>query len=95
MPDIDVDFCYENRHRVIEYVIEKYHESNVSQIITFGTLGAKAAVRDVGRSLGMSYAECDRVAKAIPSRLGTTIDSAIEENPELAKMIETDESVSD
>lgn len=93
MPDIDIDFCYENRHRVIEYVIEKYHDTNVAQIITFGTLGAKAVVRDVGRSLGMSYSDCDRVAKAIPSRLGTTISSAIEENPDLAQMIETDDQV--
>lgn len=93
MPDIDIDFCYENRHRVIEYVIEKYSEANVAQIITFGTLGAKAVVRDVGRSLGMSYADCDRVAKAIPSRLGTTINSAIEENPDLAQMIENDDQV--
>lgn len=93
MPDIDIDFCYENRHRVIEYVVDKYKESNVSQIITFGTLGAKAAIRDVGRSLGMSYADCDRVAKEIPTRLGTTIESAIAENPELVKMIEADPDV--
>ena len=93
MPDIDIDFCYENRSRVIQYVVEKYKASNVAQIITFGTLGAKAAIRDVGRSIGMSYSDCDKVAKLIPSRLNTTIDSAIDENIELRTLIETDEDV--
>ncbi|MDR2519711.1 MAG: DNA polymerase III subunit alpha [Eubacteriaceae bacterium] len=93
MPDIDIDFCYENRHRVIEYVKEKYGEDSVAQIITFGTLGAKNAIRDVGRSLGMSYSDCDRVAKEIPTRLGTTIDSALQENPNLRAMMEADPKI--
>ncbi|MCL1803206.1 MAG: DNA polymerase III subunit alpha [Eubacteriaceae bacterium] len=93
MPDIDIDFCYENRHRVIEYVREKYGEKNVAQIITFGTLGAKNAVRDVGRSLGMSYSDCDRVAKEIPTRLGTTIDSALEESTPLKAMVDSDPQI--
>ncbi|MBE6038922.1 MAG: DNA polymerase III subunit alpha [Anaerofustis stercorihominis] len=93
MPDIDVDFCYENRHKVIEYVIEKYHPENVAQIVTFGTLGAKNAIRDVGRALGMSYADCDKVAKAIPKKLGITIEESLKENPELAQMAEEDEAI--
>ncbi len=93
MPDIDVDFCIENRHKVLEYVVEKYGETNVAQIVTFGTLGAKQAIRDVGRSIGMSYTDCDRVAKEIPSRPGTTIDSALAESPELKKMVETEPAV--
>lgn len=93
MPDIDVDFCIENRHKVLEYVVEKYGESNVSQIITFGTLGAKQAIKDVGRSLGMSYADCDKVAKEIPTHVGTTIDSAISESAELRKMIDEDPAI--
>ena len=74
MPDIDVDFCIERRGEVIDYVKEKYGADNVSQIITFGTLKAKAAVRDVGRALELSYAECDRIAKAVPNTLGMTLD---------------------
>ena len=93
MPDIDVDFCIENRYKVIEYVKEKYGVPNVSQIISFGTLGAKQAVKDVGKALGMSYADCDRVAKEIPNHPGTTMDSAMAENPELKKMIESSPSL--
>src|SRR5665648_994223 len=66
MPDIDIDFCYERRQEVINYVIEKYGEDKVAQIITFGTMKAKAAIRDVGRALNMSYGEVDAIAKAIP-----------------------------
>lgn len=88
MPDIDTDICIENRHRIIEYIIDKYHEENVSQIITFGTLGAKQAIRDVGRSIGMSYADCDKVAKEIPARPGTTFESAFKENPVLQQMVD-------
>ncbi len=88
MPDIDTDICIENRHKIIEYIIKKYHEENVSQIITFGTLGAKQAIRDVGRSIGMSYADCDKVAKEIPSRPGTTFESAFKENPTLQQMVD-------
>ena len=93
MPDIDVDFCYENRHKVIEYVVDKYGADNVAQIVTFGTLGAKNAIRDVGRALGMSYADCDKVAKAIPKKLGITIEESLKENPELAQMAEEDEAI--
>ena len=93
MPDIDVDFCIERRHEVIEYVKRKYGEENVSQIVTFGTLKAKAVVRDVGRALELSYAETDRIAKAIPFALGMTIDKALEMNPELRAMYDNDERV--
>ena len=90
MPDIDIDFCIERRGEVIDYVIKKYGKENVSQIITFGTMKAKAAVRDVGRALNLSYAEADRVAKAIPFDLKMTIDKALDMNPELKNMYESD-----
>lgn len=93
MPDIDIDFCYERRQEVIDYVIEKYGEDKVSQIITFGTMKAKAAVRDVGRVLNMSYAETDAIAKAIPFDLKMTIDKALNMNPELKASYENDEKV--
>lgn len=93
MPDIDVDFCYERRHEVIEYVIDKYGKDKVSQIVTFGTMKAKAAVRDVGRALGVSYAETDAIAKAIPPDLGMSIDKALEMNPELKARYESEENV--
>ena len=83
MPDIDVDFCIERRQEVIDYVVRKYGKDKVSQIITFGTLKAKAAVRDVGRALNATYAEADEIAKAIPNELGITIAKALEINPEL------------
>ncbi len=77
MPDVDIDFCIERRGEVIDYVIKKYGKENVSQIITFGTMKAKqAAVRDVGRALNLSYAEADKVAKAIPFELKMTIDKS-------------------
>lgn len=79
MPDIDVDFCYDRRDEVIEYVAEKYGHDKVSQIITFGTLAAKAAIRDCGRAMGMSYSEVDDVAKAIPRELGITLDDALKD----------------
>ncbi len=91
MPDIDIDFCYERRQEVIDYVIEKYGEDKVSQIITFGTMKAKAAVRDVGRVLNVGYAETDAIAKAIPFSLKMTIDKALEMNPELKAAYEQDE----
>ena len=90
MPDIDIDFCIERRGEVIDYVIKKYGKENVSQIITFGTMKAKAAIRDVGRALNLSYAEADRVAKAIPFDLKMTIDKALDMNPELKAMYESD-----
>ena len=83
MPDIDIDFCYERRQAVIDYVIRKYGEDRVAQIITFGTMAARAAIRDVGRALNMPYGEVDRIAKMIPMEIGMTIDKALERNPEL------------
>ncbi len=91
MPDIDIDFCYERREEVIDYVKRKYGEDHVAQIITFGTMGAKAAIRDVGRVLGIGYAEVDKIAKEIPFAIGMTIDKALEVNPNLKKMYEEDE----
>ena len=82
MPDIDSDFCYERRQEVIDYVVEKYGINNVSQIITFGTMAARACIRDVGRAMNYSYAEVDRIAKMIPTMLNITIDKALEINPE-------------
>lgn len=93
MPDIDVDFCIERRGEVIDYVKRKYGEANVSQIITFGTMKAKAAVRDVGRALDMSYADTDKIAKAIPFDLHMTIEKALNTNPELKAMYDSDEGV--
>ena len=93
MPDIDVDFCYERRGEVIEYVIEKYGKERVSQIITFGTMKAKAAVRDVGRVLQMGYAQTDAIAKMIPFDLHMTIDKALSLNPELKQAYENDRQV--
>ena len=91
MPDIDIDFCYERRGEVIDYVTEKYGEDNVSQIITFGTMKAKQAVRDVGRVLNVSYPETDAIAKAIPFALKMTIDKALETSPELKAKYESEE----
>ncbi len=93
MPDIDIDFCIERRGEVIDYVIKKYGKENVSQIITFGTMKAKAAVRDVGRALNLSYAETDKIAKAIPFDLKMTIDKALTMNPELKAMYDEDPRV--
>ena len=93
MPDIDIDFCIERREEVIDYVKRKYGKDNVSQIITFGTMKAKAAIRDVGRALNLSYADTDRIAKAVPADLKMTIDKAIEMNPELKNMYENDDRV--
>ena len=92
MPDIDIDFCYERRGEVIEYVTEKYGEDKVSQIITFGTMKAKQAVRDVGRVLNVSYPETDAIAKAIPFALKMTIDKALETSPELKRKYESEET---
>jgi len=92
MPDIDIDFCFERRQEVIDYVFDRYGRDRVAQIITFGTMAARAAVRDVGRALGMPYAEVDRVAKLIPPELGMTIDKALQ-TQELARLYEGDEQV--
>lgn len=83
MPDIDIDFCYVKREKVIEYVIERYGAERVAQIITFGTMAAKAAIRDVGRALNMTYGEVDRIAKMIPTELGITIEKALKMNQDL------------
>ena len=83
MPDIDIDFCYERRQEVINYVIEKYGADHVSQIITFGTMAARNAIRDVGRALDMPYSDVDRIAKMIPMELKITIEKALNQNPEL------------
>ena len=92
-PDIDVDFCMDRRGEVIDYVRRKYGERAVSQIVTFGTLGAKSVIRDVGRVLGWSYGDADRVAKMIPNELNIDLASAKEKNPELATAIENEASV--
>jgi len=91
MPDFDIDFCYERRQEVIDYVIEKYGADHVAQIITFGTLGAKNAIRDVGRALAMSYADVDRIAKMVPFELGITLERALKINPELKTAYENEE----
>ena len=83
MPDIDIDFCYEKRQQVIDYVVSFYGEERVSQIATFGTMAAKAAIRDVGRVLGMTYAAVDRIAKLVPNELGITLSRALEISLEL------------
>ena len=93
MPDIDVDFCFERRQEVIDYVVRKYGKDCVVQIVTFGTLLAKGVIRDVGRVLNMTYASVDVIAKMIPNELNITIDAAIEKNPELKKLIDSDASV--
>ena len=90
MPDIDIDFCYERRQEVIDYVVEKYGVDRVVQIVTFGTMKARNAIRDVGRALDLSYGYVDSVAKMIPEGLGITIGDALKTNPELLTMYETD-----
>ena len=91
MPDIDVDFCYERRQEVIDYVTKKYGEKHVVQIVTFGTMSARMVIRDVGRVLDMPYSYVDSIAKAIPMELGITISRALTMNPELKQLYEQDE----
>ena len=91
MPDIDIDFCYERRQEVIDYVYEKYGKDKVVQIVTFGTMAARMAVRDVGRVMDIPYAQVDKVAKMIPMELGITIEKALAHNPELRQAYEADE----
>lgn len=102
MPDIDIDFCYERRGEVLDYVAERYGSDHVSQIITFGTLAAKAAVRDVGRALGMSYGDVDVIAKAIPTELNITLEKAMrtkalrelyESSPDVRRLLDTAKSL--
>ena len=90
MPDFDIDFCDERRMEVIEYVTEKYGRSHVAQIITFGTLACRQAVRDAGRALGMSYSAVDEIAKLIPRYYGVTLESALKDSPDLAKRVGSD-----
>ncbi len=93
MPDIDIDFQDSRRDEVIEYVTRKYGDDRVAQIITFGTLGAKAAIRDVGRAMGLTYAEADRVAKAVPLELNISLDRAVETSPQLRELMAGDDRV--
>ena len=93
MPDIDVDFCFERRQEVIDYVVRKYGKDCVVQIVTFGTLAARGVIRDVGRVLDMPYAQVDTIAKMIPQELNITIDKALEMNPELKKTYDEQEDV--
>lgn len=93
MPDIDVDFCFERRQEVIDYVVGKYGKDRVVQIVTFGTMAARAVIRDVGRALDMPYAQRDAISKMIPNELGITIAKALDMNPELKKLYHSDEEV--
>lgn len=93
MPDIDVDFCYERRQEVIDYVIEVYGKKQVAQIVTFGTMAARAVIRDVGRVLDYPYNFCDSISKMIPAELNITIEKALKMNPELRSLYDTDERV--
>jgi DNA polymerase-3 subunit alpha len=91
MPDFDIDFCYERRPEVMNYVVEKYGQDRVAQVITFGTLAARACIRDVGRALDVSYADTDRIARMVPTTLGITLKKALDVNPELRKDYEENE----
>ncbi|MDR1262087.1 MAG: DNA polymerase III subunit alpha, partial [Oscillospiraceae bacterium] len=93
MPDFDIDFCYERRQEVIDYVIEKYGADHVAQIITFGTMAAKGAIRDVGRVMNYPYAQCDAIAKMVPFALDMTLDKALELSPDLKRAYEADEKI--
>jgi DNA polymerase-3 subunit alpha len=93
LPDIDIDFCYERRQEVIDYVTNKYGQENVAQIITFGTMQARAVLRDVGRVMGISYADVDRIAKLIPAELDMTLKKALEQEPELLNLYKSDPQI--
>ncbi len=93
MPDIDIDFCFERRQEVIDYVVRKYGKDQVVQIVTFGTLAAKGVIRDVGRVLDMPYAQCDSIAKMVPNDLGMTLDRALKESPDLRNAYNNDSQV--
>lgn len=95
MPDIDIDFCYERRGEVIEYVTKKYGLDKVAQIITFGTMQAKAAIRDVGRVMGVAYGDVDRIAKLVPNELNIKIEDALIKEPQLKKLYEEDNTAKD
>ena len=93
MPDIDMDFCQARRGEVIEYVMRKYGADHVAQIVTFGTMAARAAIRDVGRVMNFTYAETDVVAKQIPAALHMTLDEALRISPKLRELYDGDERV--
>ncbi len=93
MPDIDVDFCFERRQEVIDYVVRKYGKDRVVQIITFGTLAARGVIRDVGRVMDLPYALCDSIAKMVPNELNITIDKALQMNPQLREQYQNDDSI--
>ncbi|MBC7958473.1 MAG: DNA polymerase III subunit alpha, partial [Vallitaleaceae bacterium] len=93
MPDIDIDFCYERRQEIIDYVVRKYGEDKVAQIITFGTMSARAVIRDVGRALNLPYGDVDRVAKMIPQELKITIEKALKMNKDLNLLYMEDEQI--
>lgn len=95
MPDIDVDFCYERRQEVIDYVVDKYGKDCVVQIVTFGTMAARAVIKDVGRVLDLPYAMVDNIAKMVPREIGITIDKALKENPDLRSAYENDAQIHD
>ncbi len=93
LPDIDIDFCYERRDEVIDYVVDKYGEDSVAQIITFGTMAARAVLRDVGRALDLPFNDVDRIAKMVPAQLGITLDTALQISPELGRAYAEDPDV--
>lgn len=93
MPDIDIDFCFERRQEVIDYVVQKYGKDRVVQIVTFGTMAARGVIRDVGRTLDLPYSQVDTVAKMIPTELGITIDKALKGNPEFRELYESDSQI--
>ena len=93
MPDFDIDFCFERRQEVIDYVVEKYGKDRVVQIVTFGTMAARGVIRDVGRALDYPYALCDQVAKLIPMELGINIEKALKSSPEFRSLYESDEKI--
>ena len=93
MPDIDVDFCYERRQEVIDYVVRKYGKEKVVQIVTFQTMAARNVIRDVGRALDLPYALCDAVAKTIPMEIGMNIDTALKVSKDLKEMYEENADV--
>ena len=93
MPDIDIDFCYERREEVIDYVVEKYGDDKVAQIVTFGTMAARGAIRDVGRAMNFGYKDVDFIAKRIPMEIGITIKKALRMNEKLRELYETDDDI--
>ena len=95
MPDIDIDFCMRRRGEVIEYVTQKYGRENVAQIITFGTMAAKAAIKDVGRAMDVPYGEVDKLAKMVPAELGITLEKALQDAPQLKSAVNSDEKLKD